>query len=148
MHQIMDEYGKSGKLAWVYRQFPIPNLHPKAPRESEAAECAGDQGGNDAFWKYLDRLFEITPANNGLDPAELPKIAAYIGLDQMKFEECLDTGKFTKKIENDFQAAVDAGAPGTPYSIIIDAKGGKTTVNGAEEYNMVKQKIDAALGVK
>ena len=40
-----------------------------------ALECAGEQGGNDKFWEYTDRLYEITPANDGLDLAELPKIA-------------------------------------------------------------------------
>lgn len=80
MHQVMDQYGKDGKVAWVYRHSPIDQLHPKARKEAEALECANEQGGNDAFWKYADKLFEITPSNNGLDAAQLPVIAAMIGL--------------------------------------------------------------------
>src|SRR3990167_11318401 len=52
MKQVMDEYGKTGKVAWVYRNFPLDQLHPKARNEAIALECAGDQGGNDPFWAY------------------------------------------------------------------------------------------------
>ena len=46
MHQVMDYYGQSGKVAWVYRPFPLAQIHSKAPEEAEAAECAADQGGS------------------------------------------------------------------------------------------------------
>jgi len=85
LKQIMKEYGAKGDVAWVYRSFPIPSLHPKAQKEAEALECAAELGGNTAFWKYTDRIYEITPANNGLDAAELPKIAEYAGLDVAAF---------------------------------------------------------------
>src|SRR3990172_9755410 len=76
MHQVMDQYGKDGRVAWVYRHSPIDQLHPKARKEAEAMECANELGGNDAFWKYADRLFEVTPSNNGLDATQLPVIAS------------------------------------------------------------------------
>lgn len=66
MQQLMEGY--SGKVAWVYRHFPLDSLHPKARKEAEASECAAELGGNDGFWAYIDKLFEITPSNNGLDP--------------------------------------------------------------------------------
>src|SRR3989338_9462456 len=77
MHQIVE--ASNGKVAWVYRHYPIAGLHPKAFHESEATECAWEQGGNDAFWKYTDRIFEVTESNNGLEASELPKIAEYVG---------------------------------------------------------------------
>ena len=46
MHQIMDFYGEGGEVAWVYRPFPLAQIHSKAPKEAEAAECAAAQGGN------------------------------------------------------------------------------------------------------
>ena len=49
LKRVMDEYGKDGKVAWVYRHYPIAGLHPKAFHESEATECAWEQGGNNAF---------------------------------------------------------------------------------------------------
>ena len=67
MKQIIAEYGGDGRVAWVYRQFPIPSLHPKAPKEAEALECAAEQGGNDVFWKFTDMVYETTKSNNALD---------------------------------------------------------------------------------
>ena len=53
MNQIMDEYGASGQVAWVYRHFPIEQLHPNAAGIALASECVADLGGNDAFWSFL-----------------------------------------------------------------------------------------------
>lgn len=53
---IQDLIKERSDIAWVYRQFPIPKLHPEAYRKAEAAECAGQLGGNDAFWAYTDQL--------------------------------------------------------------------------------------------
>lgn len=43
-------------VAWVYRHFPLTNLHPNAGIKAIASECAAELGGNDAFWKYTDEL--------------------------------------------------------------------------------------------
>ncbi len=145
MKQVMDEYGKDGKVTWVYRNFPLDQLHPKARNEATAIECAGDLGGNDKFWAYADRLYEITPSNNNLDPAELPKIAQYVGLDVGKFNTCLTSGKFTKHIEDDVQNATATGGNGTPWSIVVDKNGKKYPLSGAQPYASVKQLIDLAL---
>src|SRR3954470_7053514 len=64
MQDIMKEY--SGKVAWVYRQFPIASLHSRAPKESEAAFCVAEQGGNTAFWSFSDKIFAATNSNNTL----------------------------------------------------------------------------------
>ena len=77
MHRVLDS---NKEVAWVYRHYPIPQLHSKAVREAEASECAWEQGGNEAFWKYVDRIFQITPSNDRLDSLELFKIAEQIGL--------------------------------------------------------------------
>ncbi|MEK7150552.1 MAG: thioredoxin domain-containing protein [Patescibacteria group bacterium] len=119
MHQVIDTYGKTGKVAWVYRHFPIDNIHSKARKEAEATECAAELGGNDGFWKYLDNLYKITPSNNELDLLLLPKIAEDSGLDKEKFVTCLDSGKYADKVEKDYQDAVAAGGQGTPYPVII-----------------------------
>ena len=148
MKQIMDEYGKSGKVAWVYRQFPLTQLHPKALKEAEATECANELGGNDKFWAYIDRLLEVTPSNNGLDPAELPNIAQYIGLDRAKFDTCLNSGKYTQHIEQDTQNATATGGNGTPWSIVIAKNGNKYPISGAQPYTSLKQLIELALQEK
>ncbi len=69
MHQVVEK--SNGDVAWVYRHYPIPQLHKKAFREALATECAWEQKGNDGFWKYMDKLFEITTSNDGLDEARL-----------------------------------------------------------------------------
>mgnify|MGYP001559939532 CR=1 FL=1 len=152
MKQVMDEYGKDGKVAWVYRHSPLykPNaqgqsLHSRAGKEAEALECANELGGNEKFWAYADRIFEITPMNNGLDPAELPKIAQYIGLDVVKFNSCLSSGKYKEYVDKDLQNAIDTGGGGTPWSIIIAKDGKKYPINGAQPYEVVKQNIDSIL---
>jgi len=148
MKEVMDEYGKNGKVAWVYRHFPLIQLHSKATKEAEATECANELGGPDGFWAYIDRLFEITPSNNGLDLNELPKIAQYIGLDVNKFTTCLASGKYIKHIEEDTQNATATGGNGTPWSIVVAKNGKKYPLSGAQPYASVRQLIELALQEK
>jgi protein-disulfide isomerase len=121
MKQIMDQYGPSGKVAWIYRAFPLDNLHPNARHESQAFECASALGGNDAFWKFADRLYEITPSDQGksLDQKELPTIAKFAGLDAVAFNECLSSERFKEKIEAQYMDGVNAGVSGTPTNILV-----------------------------
>jgi protein-disulfide isomerase len=142
MKKIVDNY--KGKVAWVYRHFPLDSIHPKTRKEAEATECANELGGNDAFWKYLDRIFEITPANNQMDPAELYNIAQYVGLDQGAFKSCLDSGRYADKVEAQSQDGMNTGVQGTPASFIVY---GKTIIpiEGAQPYEVVKSQIDKLL---
>ena len=55
MGQIVNEY--DGKVAWVYRQFPLEQIHAKARPLAEGSECVAELGGNDAFWAYTDYVF-------------------------------------------------------------------------------------------
>ncbi len=148
MNQVMNEYGKDGKVAWVYRHFPIDQLHPEARKQAEATECANELGRNEKFWAYLDRVYEITPSNNGLRLTELPKIAEFIGLDVAKFNACLSSGKYTEHVEADYQDAVATGGNGTPWSIVVDKNGKKYSLSGAQPYEAIKQIIDIALQAK
>lgn len=145
-HETMKQVITSNSnVAWVYRHFPLDQLHSKARNEAVALECANELGGNDAFWKYTDRLYEVTPANNGLDSAELPKIAEYVGLDVKKFNACLTGGEFTKHIEDEVQNAVATGGNGTPWSIVVGKNGKKYPLSGAQPIDAVQQLIDVAL---
>ena len=146
MKQVMGDYEKDGKVAWVYRHFPIDELHPRARKEAQAAECANELGGNKAFWDYADKLFEVTPSNNRLDPAQLPQIAEAVGLDKAKFDSCLDgSAKFAAHIEANIQDATASGGQGTPYSVVITPNGKVVPINGAQPYEEVKAVIDTAL---
>ncbi len=157
MRKIMDEYGKTGKVAWVYRSFPLDKpdqngniLHKNAGNEAEAAECVADLGGNDKFWEYTNKVYEITPSvtsssPNGLDQAQLPIIAASVGIDKQKFNACLASGKFKDKVAAQYLDGVNAGVLGTPFSYILTKSGQKIPVNGAQPYADVKAAIDSLL---
>lgn len=119
MHQVIDTYGRDGTVAWVYRHFPIEQLHQKAQKEAEATECAAAQGGNEAFWKYVDEIYARTPSNDGLDAAQLPQIAESIGLDRAAFESCLSSGTYAAEVQKDYDDAVQSGGRGTPHSVLI-----------------------------
>jgi len=143
MEQVVEEY--EGKVARVYRHFPLPQIHPNAPKQAEATECAAELGGNDAFWKYLDRIFEITPSNNGLDMRLLPEIAEYIGLDKTAFQQCLDSRKYAGKIADYYNDAIRSGGKATPYSIIITKDGTKKSIPGSLPFSSMKIVIDSLL---
>jgi protein-disulfide isomerase len=55
LQQVVDEY--KDQVRWVYKHFPIDQIHPQARPAAEAAECAGEQGGSKAFWEFSDALF-------------------------------------------------------------------------------------------
>ena len=93
MLQMMDEY--KGQVKWVYRHFPL-SFHANAQKEAEASECAAELGGNDAFWKYTDAIFERTAANGtGFALDALVPLAKELGLSESKFKNCLDSGKYS-----------------------------------------------------
>jgi len=148
LQQVMDEYGESGQVAWVYRHFPLDQIHSKARKEAEATECANELGGNDSFWSYLDKLYEITPSNNGLDLSLLPQIAEDVGLNRSQFESCLNSGKYAQHIEDDYQDSTASGGTGTPYSVVIAPNGNTFAVSGAQPYSAVKSIIELALKEK
>lgn len=146
LRRIVDDY--QGKVAWVFRHFPIVEIHPKAPKEAEATECAAELGGEAKFWAYLDRLYEITPSNNRLDSAELPRIAQHVGLERAPFERCLQSGRHAARVAADVADALAAGAPGTPYTVIVAPNGKTYEVVGNQPYATLRLVIDIALQQK
>lgn len=144
MHQIMDYYGMQGQVAWVFRPFPLAQIHSKAPKEAEAAECAAEQGGDEAFFKFIDKVYEVTPSNNGLDLATLPTIAGQVGLNTEAFSTCLNSGKYTKRIADSYEEAVKAGGQGTPYTLIMVGSD-SVALSGAQPYASMRAAIDAVL---
>ena len=141
--QLISEY--DGQVMWVYRHFPLAQLHSKAPTEAAAAECAGKLAGNDGFWDFIDAIYETTPANNGLDLATLPTIAKEIGLNQSAFQTCLDANDSTA-VDADYDSGIKAGITGTPGNILLNIKTGETKlIPGAVPYANLKAAVDAML---
>ena len=148
MHPVLQKMlaDYDGKVRWVYRHFPIAEIHSKSLKQAEALECAAVLGGNGTFWEYTNNLYEVTPSNNGLEDSELPKIASRVGLPVDKFNICLESGEFGPRVASDIQNAEELGALGTPYSVLIDTKSGEHyPIEGAYPYAELKQVIDLIL---
>lgn len=146
MNEIMDTYGDTGEVAWVYRHFPLDQLHPvKARAEAVASECAAELGGNDAFWQFADRFMELTPSNNQTDiEIVIPQIAQEIGLDQTAFQTCFESGRHDERIDADIENAIATGGRGTPWSIVVGPDGQKYPLNGAQPKEAILQLIELA----
>lgn len=141
MNTVMKEFGVGGKVAWTYRQYPIAQLHPNAPRISEAAYCVGDLGGTDAFWKYSDLVFNEREVNAKTEMTRLPEFAEKAGVKRADFNGCLESGKNKSRVEASLQEGSLAGAQGTPYSIVMVGDQ-QAVINGAQPYPVVKQIIE------
>lgn len=145
MKQVMNEYGVDGKVAWVYRHFPLEQLHPNAPEIAAASECVAELGGSEAFWTFSDLIFSERGTNEPTDLSRLPEFAQTAGVNQGEFELCANSDKYAEEIDQNIQAAIAAGGRGTPHTIVI--VGGQVigSINGAQPYSAVKQNIDNLL---
>ena len=143
--QIQRDYVRTGKLKYVFRDFPIESIHPNAFKAAEAAHCAGEQG---KYWEMHDRLFANQSA---LSPAQLVLHGHAVGVDAEPFRQCLDSGKYAAEIRRDLEEGQNMGVRGTPtvFLGLIDAKTGQVKVAkmivGAQPYARFKEAIDALL---
>lgn len=145
MTRIMDEYGVGGKVAWVYRQFPLTQLHPNAERISQAALCVGELGGNDAFWKFTDLIFAERNINEPTNMSKLPEYATESGVNEADLLNCLNSGKHQQTVIDSLRDGAQAGIQGTPQSYVIVGNQ-MAPIEGAQPYATVKQIIDTLLG--
>ena len=147
MKRVVDE--SKGNVRWVYRHFPLDEIHSKARKEAAASECAAELGGNDAFWKFADRFYELTPSNNNTNIEKvLPQVARDIGLDSAKFASCLASGRHDGRVAEDHDNALATGGNGTPWSLVMSRKGKIYPLSGAQPYASVKQLVELALREK
>lgn len=144
--QVTEKLG-GDKVAWVYRQMPLEQLHPvKARAASMASECVAELGGNEAFWKFTDRYFEETLTNNRTDTDTLiPKLVLETGVSKEEFTKCFEEDRHAKAIDEDIADGVETGGQGTPWSIIIGPSGKTYPVNGALPANVIEQMIQLAI---
>jgi protein-disulfide isomerase len=107
-------------FAWVYRHFPIAQLHAKAIPEAVAAECVALDAGQEGFWKFTDIVYEETPGNDGLDLGLLGTYAERAGVTNLEaFQACYDNQETLALVEADLVDAESALGRGTPYGLII-----------------------------
>jgi protein-disulfide isomerase len=143
--EIEKDYVKTGKLKYVFRDYPIEGAHKDAFKAAEAAGCALDQG---KFWEMHDRLFANQTA---LGFSDLAKHAQAIGLDVPKFQQCLDREEYSTEVRKDMADGQKTGMTATPafFLGLIEPDSRKvkvlTVIIGAKLYGTFKEAIDNAL---
>ena len=139
--QIATEYVEPGKVRIVFRDFPL-TMHPHAQKASEAARCVGEIGGAEGYWKMHDRLFATQDAWSAKDDAaaDFKQLAGEIGVDQARFDKCLDEGEQTAAVQASIEAGGLEGLQATPTFVL---KGGR--IEGAYPFETFKEKLDIVL---
>lgn len=144
MNKVMANYGSDGKVTWVYRHFPLEQLHPSAPLIAQASECVAELGGNEAFWKFTDLIFGERGTNEPTNTSRLSEFAATAGVSATAFDACVEDGRTQPLVEEDFQDAINAGGKGTPYTIVL-VGGQQGVISGAQPYETVSQILDTLI---
>ena len=149
MTRIQSEY--KDRIAFVYRYFPLTQIHPNAFAEAQAVECVGKGLGKDKRREYIDQIFTYKTSNNSMT---LPKngkedLAKNVGVDMKAFTACLSGEASSKIVTDSIQDGVNAGVTGTPATFVLKRDGDDyevfAVIEGAREYEYFKAVIDAAL---
>lgn len=137
---IKSQYIDTGKVRFVYRDFPL-SFHPGAMPAAQATECARDQN---KFWEMHDKIFsEQDKQGTGtiqFGVADVKKWAGEIGLNVNDFNSCLDSQKYADEVNNDFKDGQAAGVSGTPGFFI----NGRLVV-GAQPFSVFQSLIEEEL---
>jgi protein-disulfide isomerase len=132
IQRVQKHFGE--RLCFVFRNFPLTQIHANAQAAAETAEFAASEG---KFWEMHNLLFE----NQGRLGDELyAELAAQLGLDQTKLRQALEDGVFTSRVRNDFTGGVRSGVNGTPTFFINGQRH-----NGPADFEHLVKAIEAAL---
>jgi len=143
--QVDAAYVATGKVRYVFRDFPIDQLHPEAIRAHEAARCADEQG---RFWDLHYRLFSAPGTHTD---EQLEARAREAGVSLPEWRGCLDSGRTRPAIERSVTIATGLGATGTPTFFIglRDPATGQIRVvrgiTGAQPFEVFQETLDAIL---
>lgn len=139
--QLKRDYIDTGKVRFVFRDFPILRIHPNAGLAALAAECADEQG---RFWEMHDRLFARQAEWAGIAPEQARSLfeayARELKLDDPAFSECLASERYAEEVVEDWQDGIEAGVRGTPAFFINGEK-----LEGAWPYEKFREVIERAL---
>jgi protein-disulfide isomerase len=145
MPLIEQNYIATGKIRYVFRDFPIDANHPQAIKAHEAAHCAIEQ---QKFWELHPRLFSAPGSHT---PLALEDRAKEAGLDATAFRSCIASGRTTAGIRATGVVGENLGITGTPWFFVglLDPKEPRVKVlkviDGAQPYADFAAALDAAL---
>ncbi len=144
--QLDQNYISTGKVNFVYRDFPIQSIHPNAIPAALASECADDQG---KFWEMHDIIFENQRVWQDLQIPQstdtFREYATEIGLNTDDFDSCMNSGKHIEEIGNDLEDGRLYGVTGTPGFFVGNEKIGFTKLIGAQPFSSFQKVIDGQL---
>ena len=123
------------QLRFVFRNFPLAEIHPHARHAAQAAEAAAAQG---KFWEMHDLLFEHQHA---LEDEDLIGYAKSLGLDAEQLARELEAGTYAKRVRDDFRSGVRSGVNGTPTFFL---NGERYEGSWADEEGFIRALRDAA----
>lgn len=141
-NKLKKDYIDTNKVYYVFKDYPLPT-HPQAPKAAESANCAAEQN---KFWAMHDTLFKNQSQWSGQSNAIeiFKKFAGNLKLDQQKFDQCLDSGKYETYTKNEQSEGLKMGVSGTPTLFINGKK-----IVGAQDYDTIlKTEIETALNTK
>ncbi len=133
--QIQDYFGDN--IRFVFRNFPLSQVHPHAQRAAEAAEEAADQN---KFWNMHDYLYEHQQA---LDDKHLEKYAKIVELDLARFDKDMKNHVHVPKIREDFLSGIQSGVNGTP-SFYING----TRYDGSWDFDTLMQILTSIIDTR
>lgn len=138
LKRIVEE--SQGEVAWVYRHFPLENIHAEAFPAAVASECVAEQLGDTGFWAFADKIF----ANQkSMSSAYYAQIAGELGANQAAFASCVASGSYDQKIKVDSSEATGNGGNGTPFTVVVSGDV-QVPFSGALPYAQIKAVIQAA----
>ncbi|HKK08436.1 MAG TPA: thioredoxin domain-containing protein [Gemmatimonadota bacterium] len=142
--KIEDTYVKTGRVRFVFFDFPIVSVHPNALAAAQAARCAGRQG---TYWAMHDRLFEKQSTWSDLeDPVPaFGRYAEAIGIDPQRLVRCVRSGSTRAAVERSMRFGMSLGVRSTPTIVV-----GNTGIAGAVDWprmrEMIERRLDAVAG--
>lgn len=126
-------------VAWVFRDYPL-GFHPKAEPLAQAALCAQEIGGDQAYWTMSDAIFAAMP---DLEVSGVAELATTNGLDGQSIQNCVDENRYQEDVQADFTEGSNAGVQATPTVVIYDTQTGEQyKVEGALPYEQFNQTLE------
>jgi protein-disulfide isomerase len=140
---VFQNYVDTGKVNFIFMDLAF--LGRDSPKAAQASYCAEDQG---KYWEYHNQLYtsQESKIDNGWANSERLKAFAFsLDLDMESFENCLDSGKYAKRVQYNTAEAKKLGATGTPTFFIISPDGQQQKLVGAQPYSVFKQVLDSMI---